>query len=337
MQIIPQQSLQSFNSFGVVASSRYFTDINTASDLTALSAWVRKNQHEPLLLLGGGSNVLFTKDFAGMVARVKLTGKALIEEDQNHYYIQAAAGENWHEFVRWTIKQGYTGLENLSLIPGTVGAAPIQNIGAYGIELKDRFHGLQALDLQTGEHCYFSLDDCEFTYRDSLFKAQLGRYFISSVIFKLPKQAHWNIDYAGVSEALSGKVLSAKAISDAIISIRQSKLPLPDVLGNAGSFFKNPILDKTQWQSLKQEHELLPGYIQAGGLHYKTSAAWLIDQCGWKGQQINGAGVYDKHALILVNASGKATGDAIWSFAQAIMQSVFERYGVRLEPEPRIL
>lgn len=337
MQIISQQSLKAFNSFAVDATSRYFAEIKQPEDVNALLEWRATHEQASLLLLGGGSNLLFTQDFSGLTALINLQGKSLIDEDHHAYYVQAAAGENWHDFVCWTINEGYAGLENLSLIPGTVGAAPIQNIGAYGVELKDRFHCLQAIDLQSGEEKTFSLDACEFAYRDSLFKSKLGRYLITSVTFCLPKQAAWKTDYAGIREALAGKALSSQSISEAVIAIRQSKLPSPTQLGNAGSFFKNPILTKHDWEKLKNDFEQLPGYLQTDGEHYKTSAAWLIDQCGWKGKQQAGAGVYEKHALILTNATGKASGEAIWSLAQTIMQSVFDKYGVQLEPEPRIL
>ncbi|MGV6809149.1 MAG: UDP-N-acetylmuramate dehydrogenase [bacterium] len=339
------QALLAYNSFGVSAYSRYFMTLSQRDQCAALYAWRQQTDHS-LLILGGGSNVLFTKDFTGLTVLVNLLGKTLAYEDQSAFYVKAQAGENWHDFVQWTITQGYAGLENLSLIPGTVGAAPIQNIGAYGVELKDRLHELEAFDLQTGEFCQMDQADCQFAYRDSLFKRELGRYLILSVTFRLPKVPHWVVNYAGVRDQLGDTPYSAQAISDAIIHLRRSKLPDPQQLGNAGSFFKNPILSIAQWQSLKTQYPNLPSYPQTSKDHpnhhhaitaYKTSAAWLIDHCGWKGVVKNNAGVYDKHALILTNATGNATGEQIWSLAQAIMQSVKNRFGLELEPEPRIL
>ncbi|HHC74144.1 MAG TPA: UDP-N-acetylmuramate dehydrogenase, partial [Thiothrix sp.] len=337
--------LSAYNSFGVSAYSRYFMTLCQRDQCATLYQW-RQQTDAPLLILGGGSNVLFTKDFTGLTVLMKLLGKTLEHEDQAAFYVKARAGENWHDFVQWTIAQGYAGLENLSLIPGTVGAAPIQNIGAYGVELKDRFHELEAFDLQTGEFCRMDQAACQFAYRDSLFKRELGRYLILSVTFRLPKVPDWVVNYAGVRDQLGDTPYSAQAISEAIVHLRRSKLPNPQQLGNAGSFFKNPLLSIEQWQQLKAQHPNLPSYPQASNddssnhpkiTAYKTSAAWLIDQCGWKGVTKNNAGVYHKHALILTNATGKATGEQIWSLAQAIMQSVKNRFGLELEPEPRIL
>lgn len=334
MNVLENQSLQGLNTFGVAANSRYFTELHTQDDLADYAAWTQANA-VPSLVLGGGSNLLFKNDFAGIVAKVGFAGKTLLDSDDHANFVQAAGGENWHEFVRWTIDQGYAGLENLSLIPGTVGAAPIQNIGAYGVELVDVFESLQAFDLQTGEVREFSKEACQFAYRDSFFKSQAyGRYIILSVTFRLPKKPTWKLNYAGVKDQLLGEP-TARAISDCIMAIRQSKLPDPAVIGNAGSFFKNPIIDKAIWGLLKADHEALPGWEQPND-QMKTSAAWLIDQAGWKGYRAGDAGIYENHALVLVNHA-KASGADLWGVAQQVIASVHDKFGIALEPEPRVL
>ncbi|PID46934.1 MAG: UDP-N-acetylenolpyruvoylglucosamine reductase [Proteobacteria bacterium] len=338
MQIQENYSLKRLNSFGVDASTRFFTTINTTADIDALIQWRAAHPNRQCLLLGGGSNVLFRNDFDGLVVLVNLKGRTQITEDDEAYYVQAAAGENWHEFVRWTIDQGYAGLENLSLIPGTVGAAPIQNIGAYGVELADRMASLQAVDLVSGEQREFSVNDCQFAYRDSFFKSQQAdRWLIRSVTFRLPKKPQWVMAYAGVEAALAGQKPTARLISDAIIALRQSKLPNPTEMGSAGSFFKNPILPREQWNALKTRFAALPGYPVADndGL-MKTSAGWLIDQCQWKAYRQGDAGVYDKHALVLVN-HGSATGAELWAVAEQIQASVKDKFGIFLEAEPRVI
>ena len=333
MKITKNISLKPFNTFGIDVQAENFAEINQPEQLLALADWV--NSHKlPYILIGGGSNILFTKNYDGLAVVIKTQGKQLIHEDDNYYYIEAQAGENWHEFVCWTIDQGYAGLENLSLIPGTVGAAPMQNIGAYGIELADRFYALKAIHMPTKEQKVFDKQACDFGYRHSFFKANLGQYIIESVTFKLPKKPEWKINYAGVKENLAGKPLSAKLISDTIIAIRQSKLLAPTELGNAGSFFKNPIVDGVTMQALKDKHHSIPSYPQDNN-KFKTSAAWLIDQCGWKGKAIGQASVSPQHALVLINL-GQATGNEIWHLAQEIIASVKDKFGVELEPEPRV-
>ncbi|CAA6828094.1 MAG: UDP-N-acetylenolpyruvoylglucosamine reductase (EC [uncultured Thiotrichaceae bacterium] len=334
MKVVENQSLQGLNTFGVVAKTRYLTSLNGLDDLPQYAEWLSAND-VPSLVLGGGSNLLFKNDFTGIVAKVDLAEKSLIDSDNDFYYVQAAGGENWHQFVRWTIDQGYAGLENLSLIPGTVGAAPIQNIGAYGVELVDVFESLQAFDLQTGEVREFSKEACQFAYRDSFFKSQAyGRYIILSVTFRLAKKTDWKLNYAGVKDQLEGEP-TARAISDCIMAIRQSKLPDPAVIGNAGSFFKNPILDKSAWETLRAQNENLPGWEQPENT-MKTSAAWLIDQAGWKGHREGDAGIYKNHALVLVNHAN-ATGADLWGVAQQVIYSVQDKFGIELEPEPRVL
>lgn len=339
MEINNNVSLKKLNTFGVEASAKHFAEIHDLEDIEALFEW--KEQHDlPVLLLGGGSNLLFKNDYKGLVAKVCLSGKDIAEEDDNFTYVSAAGGENWHEFVRWTVLgdlrgKGLSGLENLSLIPGNVGAAPIQNIGAYGVELADHFHSLQAVDLGSGNIHEFDKSLCQFGYRESFFKSQtLDRLLITSVTFALPKTPTWKMDYAGVREVLEGVEPTAELISDAIIQLRLSKLPDPAEIGNAGSFFKNPVLAKDHWESLKADFKDLPGYQQE--MSIKTSAGWLIDQCGWKGFRKGDAGVSEKHALVLVNHE-KSTGTELWTVAKNIMTSVEDKFGITLEPEPRVI
>lgn len=335
MQIRENHNIQALNSFGLAASARYFCSLHTLGGVRTLQQWAQQHPDLPLLFLGGGSNMLFVNDFPGLLVQVRLQAKEILGQDDRYAYVRAAAGENWHEFVRWTIEQGFAGLENLSLIPGTVGAAPMQNIGAYGVELKDLFHELQALDWRTGEIRDFSLEECQFGYRDSFFKSvEPGRWLIVSVVLRLPRQPEWKTDYAGVKEQLVGQALTARTISDAIISIRQSKLPDPARIGNAGSFFKNPLISPAQWDELKATFPALPGWPQQDRV--KTSAGWLIDQCGWKGKRNGDAGTYAHHALVLVN-HGNASGAQVWQFAQDIIASVQDKFGITLEPEPKVI
>ena len=335
MQMIKNKRLKALNTFGVAANAAYYTEVHHRDDIEALLAW--KARHDaPNLILGGGSNLLFTEDYAGLVSKMSLQGKEIIDKDDAVTYVKAAGGENWHAFVRWTIDQGLSGLENLSLIPGHVGAAPIQNIGAYGVELAEHFYCLEAMDLDSGDIKTFSKEDCQFGYRESYFKSHaLDQLLILSVTFALPHQVEWKTDYAGLKERVSGKALNAALISDAIMQLRQSKLPDPKDIGNAGSFFKNPVLETTTWDALKSTYDQLPGYPQSNGMT-KTSAAWLIDQCHWKGYRKGDVGVSRKHALVLVNY-GTATGGELWQLAQAIVASVEDKFGITLEAEPRVL
>lgn len=327
--------LRALNTFGVDATARAYLQVTSGEMLpkvrgsAALSAL-------PRLVLGGGSNILLTQDFPGLVLHMCSQGIAIAGQDDDATYVRAAAGESWHGFVQWTLAQGLGGLENLSLIPGSVGAAPIQNIGAYGVELKDRFHSLQAFDFDTGD--VFTLDRaaCRFGYRDSVFKhALLDRAVVLEVTFALPKRWQPNIGYADVAQELAIRGLtapSARDISDAVIAIRTRKLPDPAVIGNAGSFFKNPLVTASQRDALLVRFPALVSYAQADG-SYKLAAGWLIDQCGWKGRTLGAAGVYEKQALVLVNR-GDASGGEIVRLAEAIQTDVLARYGVRLEPEP---
>lgn len=335
MKIYEHYSLKALNTFGIEVTARYFCVLRTLGGLKTVMLWRREHPDLPVLFLGGGSNMLFIANHPGLVVQVRLEERAVLAEDNEHVYVRAGAGENWHEFVRWTIDQGYAGLENLSLIPGTVGAAPMQNIGAYGVELKDCFHELQALDWRTAELRKFSVEDCAFGYRESHFKSvEPNRWLIAAVTFRLPKKPVWKTDYAGVTELLADKVLNARVISDAIIALRQSKLPDPAVIGNAGSFFKNPVISQAQFAELKAAYPNCPAWLQDHQV--KLSAGWLIDQCGWKGKRHGDAGTYEKHALVLVN-HGQASGAEIWQLAQSIIASVQAKFGVHLEAEPNVI
>ncbi|HIO93178.1 MAG TPA: UDP-N-acetylmuramate dehydrogenase [Leucothrix mucor] len=335
MKIKSNKSLKNYNSFGIDVNSQYFATIKNNADIDELLEWRQTSDHS-LLLVGGGSNMLFKNDYQGLSAIIQTKGIELLAKDNEYIYIKAAAGENWHQFVRWTVENGYAGLENLSLIPGTVGAAPMQNIGAYGVELADCFHELEAIELSTGKTKIFTKKDCQFNYRDSYFKSiAFDEYLIKNITIKLDKNPQWKIDYSGIKDSLEGQTLNALNISNSIIALRQSKLPDPTVIGNAGSFFKNPILTTKQWQELKQQHPTLSGYPQKNN-NMKTSAAWLIDQCGWKGKQQGDAGVYEKHALVLVNHGG-ASGKEIWGLAEEIIASVRDKFGIMLEAEPRVI
>jgi UDP-N-acetylmuramate dehydrogenase len=328
-------SLRDHNTFGIDAHARFYLPIISVDALHAL----RGNLpvvNLPRLVLGEGSNVLFTGDFPGLVLHMCTKGIEIAGEDQDAIYVRAAAGENWHQFVQWTLRQGLGGLENLSLIPGSVGAAPIQNIGAYGVEMKDCFHGLTAFDFDTGDVFFLDKQSCEFGYRDSVFKHRLrGRAVILDVTFALPKNWKPNIRYADVTRELVDRGLdmpTAQDISEAVIAIRTRKLPDPAKIGNAGSFFKNPVVPAPQREKLLECYPQMVSYVQPDG-SFKLAAGWLIDQCGWKGKRVGAAGVYQNQALVLVNHGG-AQGREIVQLACAIQNDVEARFGVRLEPEP---
>ncbi|MBP0599180.1 UDP-N-acetylmuramate dehydrogenase [Herbaspirillum sp. LeCh32-8] len=331
-------SLRALNTFGIEARARAYLPVDGADTLRA----VRDDAALaalPRLVLGGGSNLLLTQDFAGLVLHMRGAGIEVIGNDEDFTYVRAAAGENWHAFVQWTLAHGLGGLENLSLIPGSVGAAPIQNIGAYGIEVKDRFHCLRAFDFASGEVLTLDRAACRFGYRDSVFKHELrDRAVVLDVTFALPRQWQANANYADVAQALQEKGFgdgvqpTPRDIADAVIAIRSRKLPDPAKIGNAGSFFKNPIVSAQQRDALLSQHLGLVSYRQDDG-SYKLAAGWLIDRCGWKGKTMGAAGVYDKQALVLVNHGG-ASGADIAQLAKAIQDDVMLKFGVALEPEP---
>ncbi|RAJ97538.1 UDP-N-acetylmuramate dehydrogenase [Larkinella arboricola] len=329
-------SLKPYNTFGIDAKARYWVEIQTEEQLKTLFQ-LTEFLTVPKLVLGGGSNLVFTRDFDGLAIKMAIQGIEVVREDESHVYIKAGAGVNWHQLVMHCVENGYAGIENLSLIPGTTGAAPMQNIGAYGVEIEQVFDQLEAVAIQTGETRVFTHAECRFSYRESVFKHEAkGQYIISSVTLRLNKQAVFHVEYGAIRETLaemgiSEGQLSIKAVSEAVIRIRQSKLPNPAEIGNAGSFFKNPEISKGQFEDLKTVHPMMPGY-PTGDLTVKVPAGWLIEQCGWKGKQMGNAGVHSKQALVLVNLGG-ATGAEILHLAQNVQQSVEEKFGIRLNPE----
>jgi len=328
-------SLRHLNTFGVDAIAHFYLEVTNPSMLQAVRDDIGLC-NLPRLVMGGGSNILLTSDFPGLVLQMELQGITIVRQDAEATIIRVAAGENWHQFVLWTLAHGFCGLENLSLIPGSVGAAPIQNIGAYGVEVKDCIESVSAFDFVSGEVIGLSRAECAFAYRDSIFKHRLrDRAVILDVTFTFPRRWQPNTRYAELAQELESRAVatpSARAISDAVIAIRQRKLPDPAAIGNAGSFFKNPLVSAAQRDALLQQHPQLISYSQADG-SYKLAAGWLIDQCGWKGRSFGAAGVYEKQALVLVNRGG-ATGSEIWRLAQAIQADVSARFGVQLEAEP---
>ena len=338
LPLLPDFSLHALNTFGIDVNARYYLAVCTADKLQAVFA-DKALLSLPRLILGGGSNVLFLADFPGLVLHMCSKGKQQSGEDENHIHVTAAAGEQWHEFVMWTLENGWGGLENLSLVPGTVGAAPVQNIGAYGAELKDCFHSLRVFDFQCGEVRVFDSADCCFGYRESIFrKEKSNRYVILDVTFALPKRWKANLSYPEVANALSASgnlTPSPMDVSSTIIGIRQRKLPDPAMVGNVGSFFKNPTVSRATYDDLKRRHPQMPGYLQPDG-HYRIAAGWLIDQCGWKGKASGRAGVYETQALVLVNR-GQATGEDVVRLSQAIQQDVKRRFDLWLDPEPVIV
>lgn len=330
--------LQPFNTFGIPAKARYFASFSSAEELQEILT-NPSLKGLPHMILGGGSNMLFTKDFDGLVLKNEIKGISVVKEDDEHVYVKAGAGESWHGFVMDAIKHNRAGIENLSLIPGNVGASPMQNIGAYGVEIKDTFYELEAFHLEDFKIVKFNNADCEFGYRESVFKRKYkGQFAIISVTFKLSKHPHFNIQYGAIEEELKKMgvtELSIQAISQAVINIRSSKLPNPAEIGNAGSFFKNPTIDADSYERIKAAHPNLVAYPVAGG-QYKLAAGWLIEQCGWKGFRAGDAGVHAKQALVLVNF-GQANGSEIYNLSQQVLDSVHEKFGVDLEREVNII
>jgi UDP-N-acetylmuramate dehydrogenase len=334
LQVQARVSLKPYNSFGVDVQARLFAQAHSDDDVRDALAYA--TQHEvPLLVIGGGSNLLLTADIQALVLRMATRGIRLLSDNGQQVVIEAEAGEPWHPFVQHTLAQGLSGLENLSLIPGTVGAAPMQNIGAYGVEIKDVFAGLTALDRQTGELRDFSLDECKFAYRDSLFKQEPGRWLILRVRFNLNRTEHLHLEYGPVRQRLTEQGIdrpTASDVSQAICSIRSEKLPDPAVLGNAGSFFKNPLVPAALVTRLKAEFPDLVAYAQPDG-QMKLAAGWLIERAGWKGFREADAGVHELQALVLVNY-GAATGLQLLDLAQRIQKDIWQRFQVELEMEP---
>lgn len=322
--------LSAYNSFGVPANAAWFMAVETQADVSAGLEFANK-QRLPILILGQGSNVLLLNDFPGLVLHVASRGIA-ISSDR----VTVAAGENWHSFVEHCMNAGLHGLENLALIPGTVGAAPVQNIGAYGVELAEFFVELQAVNLRSGEIEVLDKQDCDFEYRDSIFKREPENpRLILSVTLELSEDWRPNLSYRGIKEALPSAEPTPQELFDTVCAIRRSKLPDPAQLGNAGSFFKNPVISAGKYQRLQASFPELPGYPDEEGL-IKVPAAWLLEQDGWKGKQRGAAGVHANHALVLVN-NGGATGEDIFLLAQEMSASVLEKYGIALQPEVRFI
>ena len=331
-----QVSLKRYNTFGIDVKARFFTEAHNDDEVRQALAQAAE-QGVPVLVVGGGSNLLLTADIQALVLRMASRGLRILSDDGERVVVEAEAGEPWHPFVQWSLAQGLAGLENLSLIPGTVGAAPMQNIGAYGVEIKDVFAGLTALDRQTGELRDFSLEECAFAYRDSLFKRTPGRWLILRVRFALSRVMHAHLDYGPVRQRLNEQGVSqptAQNISDAICSIRREKLPDPVELGNAGSFFKNPVVAAVLADKIRLQYPGLVAYPQADG-QFKLAAGWLIEQAGWKGHREGDAGVHRLQSLVLVNY-GQATGLQLHQLAQKIQADILERFGVELEMEPNL-
>ena len=338
MELQPNKSLKSLNTFAIDARAHYYAEFHSLDELRELMEI--KNQHSfPLMVLGGGSNILFTKDYDGLVLKNELKGIQIVKEDDRHIYIKAMAGENWHQFVMYCVNQNFAGIENLSLIPGNVGASPMQNIGAYGVEIKDVFHELEAFDKEDKVVRMFTENDCEFGYRESVFKNRLkDRFIILSVTYRLNWEPEFNTSYGAIQQELENmgvKELSCKAISQAVINIRSSKLPDPNKIGNAGSFFKNPTIHISQYQSLIKEWPSMPSYPVNDEL-IKVPAGWLIEQCGWKGYRDGDAGCYPKQALVLVNY-GNATGNQILHLSEQIIDSVHSKFKITLEREVNVV
>lgn len=336
MQIQQNISLRQFNTFGIDVSARYFSAFKNDDELAEL---LTPNSQLKTVILGGGSNILFTKNFDGLVMKNDIKGIELIKEDAHYVYVKAGAGENWHLFVQYCLQRNWQGLENLSLIPGHVGASPMQNIGAYGVELKDVFYELEAFHIKEKKVRAFSVNDCAFSYRESVFKNKLkDQFIILNVTFRLNKVPKYHTSYGAIEEELAQmgvNEITAKNISLAVMNIRSSKLPDPAKIGNAGSFFKNPSVSAARFDELKKDFPSITGYKNADGT-VKLAAGWLIEQCGWKGFRKGDAGCFAQQALVLVNY-GNAGGKEIYELSQDILQSVQKKFAVRLEREVNVL
>ena len=343
-------SLQALNSFGIAARAAHLARVRSEQDVRAVLADADLAVQDKFVL-GGGSNIVLTGDVKGLVLKVEIPGHRVVQQTERHTIVEAGAGENWHDFVTWTLDQDLPGLENLALIPGSVGASPVQNVGAYGLELQDRFHELDAIDLQTGEPFTLDAAQCGFGYRDSVFKhaaahegdfGLAGRALILRVRFALPRAWQPVLGYLDIERRMLEEGVArpgARQMYDWIVAIRRAKLPDPAVIGNAGSFFKNPTVTPEQCQDIIGRDPHVVHYPMPDG-SVKLAAGWLIDACGWKGKRVGNAAVYDKQALVLVNGGGAqhpATGGEVMTLAKAIQTSVYERFGIRLEPEPVVV
>jgi UDP-N-acetylmuramate dehydrogenase len=339
MHFAENVELLPYNCFRLRCLARYFLKIGGVDELSAGLDQAETLGIKSQFILGGGSNILFTKNFDGLVLKNEIKGIKILNEDEEHIYVKAGAGESWHEFVMFCVHNDYAGIENLSLIPGNVGASPMQNIGAYGVEIKEVFHELEAFHKKEKTIRKFSLADCEFGYRDSVFKHKYaGEFVITSVTYRLNKRPVFNISYGAVKQELEKmgvQDLSIQAVSKAVINIRSSKLPDPKEIGNAGSFFKNPVIPNEQFKELKTRFPDIVSF-PAGDTHTKLAAGWLIEQCGWKGYRKGDAGCYPRQALVLVNY-GHATGQEILQLSEQIIDSVKNKFRVDLEREVNLV
>lgn len=337
MEIQNNFSLKNYNTFGIEAKAKQFVAIHSNEELKTV---LEQHPTDKKFILGGGSNMLLTKDIDALVIHVAIRGRKIIEENDDFAWVESQAGENWHEFVLWTINQNFGGLENMSLIPGNVGTTPVQNIGAYGTEIKDTFVSCQAMNIATQEMRTFTKDECHFGYRESVFKNEIkNQYIITSVVFKLSKHNHKiNTSYGDITAELEKnhiKTPSLIDVSNAVIAIRKSKLPDPKELGNSGSFFKNPILLKTDFEKIHLKFPEMK-YYEISSTEVKVPAGWLIEQAGFKGKRFGDAGIHKNQALVLVNY-GNATGQEILNVSRDIQQTVFEIFGIHIEAEVNII
>lgn len=337
MLIREDVNLRNFNTFHVSAHARYFADVTSIAELNEALAFYR--QHDmPFMLIGQGSNILFKTDYPGLIIELNIKGIELLAEDDEHYYVQALCGENWHAFVQYCLQHDWYGLENLSLIPGTVGAAPVQNIGAYGVEIAEFLQELEALEISSGKLQTFTAAQCRLAYRHSIFKAELkDRFIITRVTFKLLKKPRLNLNYPALQASLKNtdpEQLTPQRVSEAVCTIRRSKLPDPGEIGNAGSFFWNPIVPAEELARLQKVYPDIIAYPYQN--QYKLAAAWLIDKAGWKGYREGDVGVHKDHALVLVNY-GAASGAELFNLSERIQRSVTEKFGIELQPEVRII
>ena len=337
MEILTNFSLKNYNTFGIQAKAKQFVAIHNGTELRTV---LQENKSQQKFILGGGSNMLLTKDIEALVIHIDLKGKKIIKENDDFVWVESQAGENWHEFVIWTIDQNLGGLENMSLIPGNVGTTPVQNIGAYGTEIKDTFESCEAMKIENQEMKTFTKEACHFGYRESIFKNEVkDQYIITSVVFKLTKRNHKiNTSYGDITAELAKKNIvnpTLKEVSDAVIAIRQSKLPDPKELGNSGSFFKNPILLKTDFEKIHQQFPEMK-YYEISETEVKVPAGWLIEQAGFKGKRFGDAGIHKNQALVLVNY-GNATGQEILDVSKTIQETIFKTFGIHIEAEVNVI
>lgn len=330
-------SLKKYNTFGIEAKAKQFVAVHSIEDLNTI---LKEHQSEPKFILGGGSNMLLTQDIQALVIHIDLKGKKVLKEDDDFVWVESQAGENWHEFVLWTIDQNFGGLENMSLIPGNVGTTPVQNIGAYGTEIKDTFVSCEAMTIATQVMKTFTKEDCHFGYRESIFKQEVkDQYIITSVVFKLTKRNHKiNTSYGDITKELEKQNVTTptlKDVSNAVIAIRQSKLPDPAALGNSGSFFKNPIIPKEQYEKAHALHPEMPHYV-VSETEVKVPAGWLIEKTGFKGKRFGDAGIHKNQALVLVNY-GNASGQEILAVSRDIQSTVLKEFGIAIEAEVNVI